>query len=76
MAADESVLAEAERILALPLTQARRVFADHVARAYLLNAPTQLHDFRLALDFNARLATQIRLRARERGLKTIWETFA
>lgn len=64
---------EAQRLLALPLARARAEFGDRVARAFLLNEPSQLSEFWQALAFNADLATELRLRAAAKGVSTLWD---
>lgn len=77
VSASYEVRREAERLLSLPATQARHEFGSRVARAFALHIadPVALASFVRDLDFNARLATELRVQAKQRGDKTIWEIF-
>lgn len=50
--------------------QARSTFGDRVARAFLLKNDGE---FEVALQFNALLATEVRLEAKRQGERSIFE---
>ena len=59
---------ESQRYLQLTPPQARRAFGDRVARAFMLDGGA----FAEALDFNARLATELREACERRNVPNMW----
>lgn len=67
---------EAARLMRLSPAVARQQLGDRISRAFLLKAdPSRLAESWRALDFNAKLTTELRQAAERRQQQTIWETF-
>jgi hypothetical protein len=66
-----TVSLKASRLRALAGEQARAAFGDRVARAFLVE---ERHERDAAMEFNAHLATELRLQAEAADEPSIWRT--